>query len=92
MRRRDKTKRDTTPPTASTLNFLLISRRVRINEIHFYGNDYLSDTRLKPALKETKERAVFSPFAILDSLIFRMPGFVLRNGPEKLPSWTTDLP
>lgn len=87
-----KQNRDTTAANSVNLEFLVDKgRRVRINEIHFYGNDYLSDTRLKPALKETKERAVFSPFAILDSLIFRMPGFVLRNGPEKLPSWTTDL-
>ncbi len=48
--------------------------RVKINRILVHGNQNLSDQKVRNTLKETKERWVFDPFDVIDSLINKAPG------------------
>ncbi|MEZ4721578.1 MAG: POTRA domain-containing protein [Flavobacteriales bacterium] len=43
-------------------------KKIKIDDITFYGNKYFSDYQLKRTLKETKERSRFKPFHDLDTL------------------------
>ncbi|WP_339876031.1 POTRA domain-containing protein [uncultured Algoriphagus sp.] len=55
--------RDTTLPNSVKLIFdVEQNSKVRINAIEFYGNEELSDTKLKKKLKKTKEHARVSIF------------------------------
>ena len=48
---------------SQTLTFHIVKgKKVRINEINFYGNENISDTRLKKQLKGTKEMTKFTLF------------------------------
>jgi len=44
--------------------------KVKINKISIYGNNELTDKKLRNALKDTKEKSIFKPFDRLDSLLF----------------------
>ncbi|SFU02918.1 Beta-barrel assembly machine subunit BamA [Algoriphagus locisalis] len=58
-----KQERDTTLPNSVKLIFdVEQNSKVRINEIEFYGNEELNDTKLKKKLKKTKEHARVSVF------------------------------
>lgn len=52
------------------------NQKVKIDEINFIGNKNLSDTKLKKALKNTKDRGVVRPFRALDDFVFRFPAKV----------------
>ncbi len=55
--------RDTTLPNSVKLRFdVNQNAKVRINEIDFYGNEEISDSKLKGKLKKTKEHARVSIF------------------------------
>lgn len=55
--------RDTTLPNSVKLRFDVIQNtKVRINEIDFYGNEEITDAKLKGKLKKTKEHARFNIF------------------------------
>ena len=55
--------RDTTLPNSVKLRFDVIQNsKVRINEIDFYGNEEITDAKLKGKLKKTKEHARVSIF------------------------------
>jgi outer membrane protein insertion porin family len=55
--------RDTTLPNSVKLRFDVIQNsKVRINEIDFYGNEEVTDAKLKGKLKKTKEHARVSIF------------------------------
>jgi outer membrane protein insertion porin family len=48
---------------SQTLTFHITKgKKVRVNEINFYGNEYVSDTRLKKQLKGTKEMTKITLF------------------------------
>ncbi|WP_075349429.1 BamA/OMP85 family outer membrane protein [Algoriphagus marinus] len=55
--------RDTTLPNSVKLRFdVAQNSKVRINEIDFYGNNEIADSKLKGKLKKTKEHARVSIF------------------------------
>lgn len=55
--------RDTTLPNSVKLRFDVVQNsKVKINEIEFYGNDEIADSKLKGKLKKTKEHARISIF------------------------------
>ncbi|MDG1278094.1 MAG: POTRA domain-containing protein [Algoriphagus sp.] len=55
--------RDTTLPNSVKLRFdVTQNSKVRINEIDFYGNNEIADSKLKGKLKKTKEHARVSIF------------------------------
>ncbi|MBK6967452.1 MAG: BamA/TamA family outer membrane protein [Bacteroidales bacterium] len=47
--------------------------KVRIDQIRFIGNNQLSASQLKGAMKKTKDKAVFEPFEMIDSLVLGLP-------------------
>lgn len=84
--------RDTASPNNVVLEFQIDRKnKVRIDNILFTGNKEISNSRLKPALKETKERAIFRPFTLLDSLLLLTPSQVVRQGFKSVPGWASDL-
>lgn len=56
--------------------------RVRIKNINIIGNENLTDSQLKSALKETKEKGVIQPFRILDKMVLNLPGKLLTFNPD----------
>ncbi len=59
---------DPNAPGKVILNFLITKgNKVRIDEIHFFGNDNVSEHKLKKQLKGTKEKTHVSLFADSDS-------------------------
>ncbi|MGD1847649.1 MAG: outer membrane protein assembly factor [Salibacteraceae bacterium] len=46
------------------------NKKIRINEINIVGNTALNDSKLKRAMKETKERSVFRPLFRMDTLLW----------------------
>jgi len=60
--------RDTTLPNSVKLRFdVNMNSKVKINEINIYGNDEISDAKVKKKLKKTKEHARVSVFKDLYS-------------------------
>ncbi|MCX6271755.1 MAG: BamA/TamA family outer membrane protein [Bacteroidetes bacterium] len=53
--------------------------KVRINKIIIHGNDHLSDDKVKKSMKDTKERWVFKPFDVMDTIINNSPGYLVRG-------------
>ncbi|MHC1776731.1 MAG: outer membrane protein assembly factor [Lentimicrobium sp.] len=51
--------------------------KVRIDQIRFIGNQQLTASQLKGAMKKTKDKAVFRPFEMIDSLVLGLPRKVL---------------
>jgi outer membrane protein insertion porin family len=51
--------------------------KVRIDQIRFSGNNQLSASQLKGAMKKTKDKAVFRPFEMFDSLVLGLPRKIL---------------
>lgn len=64
--------------------------KVRIEKINIIGNHKLTDTQLKKALKETKEKGVIQPFKILDKLIFGLPRQLLTFNSDSIVNFTTN--
>ncbi len=48
------------------------NRKVKIYEINVYGNHYLSEQKVKSALKETKEKGTFTPLDDIEVLILEI--------------------
>lgn len=72
-------KKDTTKAN----NVILIIKinkhnRVRINKILVHGNEHLSADKIKKSLKETKEKWVFQPFDVLDTMLYYTPSQLLQ--------------
>ncbi len=63
--------------------------RVRINKINIVGNNKLTDTQLKSALKETKEKGAIEPFKIIDKFIFGLPGQLMTFSFDSIYNFTT---
>jgi len=72
--------KDPTFTNANTLNFFIDKRnKVRVNEVNFYGNEAVSDLKLKKQMKGTKEMtkltlkpdATPSPYGKNDRMSFR---------------------
>ncbi|HRZ77921.1 MAG TPA: POTRA domain-containing protein, partial [Bacteroidales bacterium] len=83
--------RDTALSNSVVLEFRIRKhQRVRIDNIVFEGNKEVSEARLKSALKETKDKAVIRPFALLDSLLWRGPGKVLNYGRDGASEWLAE--
>ncbi|MHC1708262.1 MAG: outer membrane protein assembly factor [Bacteroidales bacterium] len=68
-------KKDTTKANNVVL-FINIKKhqRVRINEIIVHGNANFSSDKVRKSLKETKEKWVFEPFDVLDTMLYHAPG------------------
>ncbi len=64
--------------------------KVRINKINIIGNHKLTDTQLKKALKETKEKGAIQPFRIIDKFIFGLPGKLLTFNTDSIINFTTN--
>ncbi len=64
--------------------------KVRIDKINIIGNQKLTDTQLKKALKETKEKGVIQPFKIIDKFIFGFPGKLLTFNSDSIINFTTN--
>jgi len=80
--------RDTSVSNSLILDFRIRkNQKVRIARIVFHGNEKVSSMRLAAALKETKQRGVFQPFSIVDSLVFKGPGKLIAKGPSATASW-----
>jgi outer membrane protein insertion porin family len=67
------------------------NNKVRIDKIHFSGNENLSSTRLKRAMKNTKDKGVFRPFHALDQLVTKTPRKVLTLNADTLIGFGTDV-
>lgn len=67
------------------------NNKVRIEKIHFSGNENLSSTRLKRAMKNTKDKGVFRPFHALDQLVTKTPRKVLTLNADTLIGFGTDV-
>lgn len=65
--------------------------KVRIDQINFIGNEELTDAQLKRAMKNTKDRAVFRPFTVLDQFVFKMPGKLLSFRTDTIVNFATGL-
>ncbi|HRY32409.1 MAG TPA: POTRA domain-containing protein [Bacteroidales bacterium] len=73
-------KRDSTRAN-NVILFINIQKhsRVRINKIYTYGNEQLSSHKIRKVFKETKEKWVFQPFDIADSLLVFLPKYVIKG-------------
>jgi outer membrane protein insertion porin family len=67
------------------------NNKVCIDKIHFSGNENLSSTRLKRAMKNTKDKGVFRPFHALDQLVTKTPRKVLTLNADTLIGFGTDV-
>ncbi|MEA5110333.1 Outer membrane protein assembly factor BamA [bioreactor metagenome] len=67
------------------------NNKVRIEKIHFSGNENLNSTRLKRAMKNTKDKGVFRPFHALDQLVTKTPRKVLTLNADTLIGFGTDV-
>jgi outer membrane protein insertion porin family len=47
--------------------------KVRIDQIRFTGNQRLTSSQLKGAMKNTKDKAVFRPFEMVDQMVLGLP-------------------
>ena len=65
--------------------------KVRINSINIIGNKLVTDSQLKAAMKETKEKGVVQPFIILDKLIFGLPKQLLYFNTDSIVNYTTNV-
>lgn len=65
--------------------------KVRINSINIIGNKLVTDSQLKAAMKETKEKGVVQPFIILDKLIFGLPKQLLYFNTDSIVNFTTNV-
>ncbi len=54
------------------------NKKVRIYSIDIYGNEHLSDNRIKNVFKNTKEKTLLDPFEDIESLVFNMAAEALR--------------
>jgi outer membrane protein insertion porin family len=74
-------KRDTAKAN-NVILFIAINKhnRVKIHEIIVHGNYNFSVDKVKKSLKETKEKWIFKPFDVLDTMLYHIPGdlFPLR--------------
>jgi outer membrane protein insertion porin family len=64
--------------------------RVRINKINIIGNHELTDTQLKSAMKDTKEKGAIQPFRILDKFVFGLPKQLLTFNVDSIYNFTTN--
>ncbi len=64
--------------------------RVRINKINIIGNHELTDTQLKSAMKDTKEKGAIQPFKILDKFVFGLPKQLLTFNVDSIYNFTTN--
>lgn len=84
-------KKDTSLSNSVDLEFRIRkNQRVRIDNIVFEGNKEIGSARLKTALKETKDRARFKPFAVLDSILWRGPSKLLKEGNQGASDWLSE--
>lgn len=65
--------------------------KVRINTINIIGNNLVTDSQLKAAMKETKEKGVIEPFVVLDKLIFGLPKQLLYFNTDSIVNYTTKV-
>jgi len=64
--------------------------KVRIDRINIVGNEQLSDSYLKKALKDTKEKGVIQPFRILDKFILQLPKKLLTFNSDTIVDFATN--
>ncbi|MAX79278.1 MAG: outer membrane protein assembly factor BamA [Crocinitomicaceae bacterium] len=63
------------------------NKKVRIKEINITGNEQITDSRLKRAMKETKEKSRFHPYEDIDILLKNSAKAVFQRNTDTL----TDL-
>ncbi len=82
-------KSDTTTENAKILIINIKKNdKVRINQIIVKGNKSFSDEKIKKSLKNTRERGVFKPFDIIDTLLLNSPKYLLQLDPRGLLNTT----
>jgi len=65
--------------------------KVRIDQINFTGNSRLTDSQLKRAMKNTKDKAVFRPFTALDLMVLKMPRKLLTFNTDTIVNYATTV-
>jgi outer membrane protein insertion porin family len=66
-----ESKNDPSLVNSQILTFNIVKgNKVRINEVNFYGNENVADTRLKKQMKGTKEMTKFTLFPSKDSSVY----------------------
>ncbi len=76
-----------TPDTARVNSVVLLfnihkNSRVRILKIYPHGNHFFSDQKVKNALKDTKEKGVFTPLDNIEVMIWKSIRDILRVNPQ----------
>ena len=67
-----------TVPDSLAMNYVILHiniqkhRHVKIKKITIEGNEQISDSRIKRAMKDTKEKSIFKPFEKFDSLLVHL--------------------
>lgn len=66
------------------------NKKVKIEAINIYGNEFLSEFRIKKNLKETKEKNYFRPLAHLDTLFVSIFHDLFSGNKRAIPNatWT----
>jgi outer membrane protein insertion porin family len=75
------------PNSVSLLIVIDKNAKVKINKINIYGNFQLSTGKIKHALKKTKQKAVFTPFADFDKFLFKTAKSFITLKTEDYPEF-----
>ncbi len=74
---------DTTRANNVALDIMIEkNNRVKVRKINVYGNDFLSDQKIKNALKETKEMGTFNPLQDIEVALLKDLRELVRLNPQ----------
>jgi outer membrane protein insertion porin family len=65
--------------------------KVRIDQIRFTGNQRLTSSQLKGAMKNTKDKAVFRPFVMVDQMVLGLPRKLLSFNSDTVVDYISQL-